>query len=516
MKNILKHKWFIFLFILAAVLRFLYIQDGVIPFGFDHGKDAIAVLDIIVTFKPKFIGPWTSIPGLYFGPAWYYMLLPFYYFGNFDPYWTAFLMSLLVLFQMYLAYKYFNIESSVLVGFSNYWISMSRSAWNPFPMTLLTLVILILLKKQLSEKKVNSKLIFLLFFVAAFGFHFSSAFAIFYPLIIIAILLFFKFKPNLKAFVASVIGFILPFIPQILFELKNNFVESKAIINYFSNGEGHEFNLEKVKLVLNTTIGEFKLIAFELPNQLKEYSLIVFALLLIVSLFVVLKKNKKEISIKDLFFISIIFITIPVFGFFFLHFNVWYVLPLIPVVTILVGTIFHQSSKLISFVFMSLMVLSAFFRLSYYLNVEKEIFISDSVFLPVKNEVIAYIRSSAGLNSFSVYTFVSDIYDFQYQYLFLVQGLQGEELPLDFAYEPGVPSYIREKENILQAIDSKYGLRWKGTPKVIYYIVNGETDSELLNNWWGRQKFGEIVDEKQFGDKVTVYTAVPKNEMMGI
>lgn len=509
MKILKKHKLFLFLILLASFLRYLYIKDGVIPFGFDHGKDALAVLDMIVSQKLKFIGPWTSIPGLYFGPAWYYMLLPFYYFGQFDPFWPVVLMSLLVIFQMYLVYKYFNLESAVLVGFTNYWITISRSAWNPFPMTLLTLIILILLKKQLSKKELNPNLAFALFFTAAFGFHFSSAFAIFYPIIILAVILFYKKRLNFKFLLSAAAGFFLPFIPQLLFELKNNFTQAKAVIAYFSNGESQGFNLEKITHVINTAIGEFRLIIFELPGELRTFSLIAFLLLLALALIFRIRKEKSQAELKQLLIISLFFIIIPVIGFFFLHFNVWYVLPLIPVVTVLLGTVFHYSNKTISALFIFLVIASAFFRLSFYLNVEKDNFISDSVFLPVKKDVVSYIRSTAGDKPFSVYTYVSDIYDFQYQYLFLSQGHQGEELPMDFAYEYGVPSYVREKENILAAIDVKYGQRWQGSPSVIFYVINGNKESELMGNWWGRQKFSEIIDQKQFGESVTVYVASP-------
>ena len=81
---------------------------------------------------------------------------------------------------------------------------------------------------------------------------------------------------------------------------------------------------------------------------------------------------------------------------------------------------------------------------------------------------------------------------------------------MEFAYEPGVPSYVREKADILAVIDKKYGQRWTGTPKVIYYIVTDKSESELLSNWWGRQKYSEITAQKEFGEDIVVYTATPE------
>ncbi|MBU0974248.1 hypothetical protein KKD03_00920 [Patescibacteria group bacterium] len=509
MKNILKHKLFILLFILAILLRYLYIKDNVVPFMFDHGKDALAILDMVVTLKPKFIGPWTSIPGLYFGPAWYYLLSPFFLLSGFNPASGAVAMSILVLIQMFLVYKYFNIESATIVGFSGFWLMISKSAWNPFPMTLLTILIMILIIKQLELKKLNNNLIFGLAIVSSFGFHFSSAFAIFYPIIIGLILLLKKFKISIKNLFVGAIAFTIPFIPQILFEFKNNFPEFKAIINYFSKGEGDAFNIKKIVNVLSIILGEFRTMFFESLQNWSNISNYVFIFFIIFSLIYIFKKNLFDKKLKNLVLVSIIFIIIPIIGFFFLHFNVWYVYPIIPVITVLIGSLIHKLPKLFSSLFIILFVLFAAFRLNYYIQIEKPLFLHDSSFYPVKKEVIKYIREISKDKPFSVYVFQPDIYDFPYQYEFLVQGLNGAELPVEFAYEPNITTYVMEKENLMKEIDSRYGRQWKGTPKIVYYVVNGENNSELLTNWWGRQRYGEIINEKKFGDSVTVYTATP-------
>ncbi len=72
------HTWLVLiaitLFILAT--RLPLVLPNTIPFSFDHGKDSVAVLHMVKEPSIKFIGPWTSIPGLYFGPGWYYLLAP--------------------------------------------------------------------------------------------------------------------------------------------------------------------------------------------------------------------------------------------------------------------------------------------------------------------------------------------------------------------------------------------------------------------------------------------------------
>lgn len=511
---VMKHKWFLCIFILAAVIRVLYIQDNIVPFLFDHGKDSLAILHMIAVPELKFIGPWTSIPGLYFGPAWYYLLAPFYIISGLNPASAAVAMSILVLLQMYIVYKYFNLESATIIGFSGFWLMISKSAWNPYPMTFLTILILVLLLQQLKLQKINTKLFVTLAFLSSLGFHFSSAFAIFYPIIIAVVLILHKLWPSLKQVVLAFLLFCIPFVPQLLFELKNDFPQTNAVIAYFSSGgEGDGVSTQKANHVINTIIGETRNIVFESrPDFQTQLWSLLFIGFLLTAVFFIFKRKIIDPQLKNLFWVASIFFIIPILGFLFLHFNLWYVYPLVPVATILVGTAISKLPKVFSVGFIALYCIASLSRLEYFIIKEKPRFLQDSGMYVTKRNVIEYIRADAGDRDFSVYTYQPDIYDFPIQYEFLVQGLRGETLPLEFAYEPAVPNYVKEKKDLLDTIDEKYGQRWRGTPSVIYYIVTDKSESELLQNWWGRQKYESIVDQKEFGDRLVVYTATPKKE----
>lgn len=125
-------------------------------------------------------------------------------------------------------------------------------------MTLVTLVILILLKLSKESGFLTPKHAFLIGIAASFGFHFPAAFAIFYPLIILAIIFLTKIKFSVKAVFLALIGFLLPFLPQIAFELRHNFVQTKAVLQYFQEGETHAFSVEKIQMVITATYGELK------------------------------------------------------------------------------------------------------------------------------------------------------------------------------------------------------------------------------------------------------------------
>lgn len=512
-KKLYTHRWFFLLLGLAAIIRLEYISDGVFPFDFDHGKDAIAIFDLLVNQKIKLVGPWTSIPGLYFGPAWYYFLAPFYLIGGFDPYWSVIAMTLLVLIQMWLAYKYFSIESAVLIGFSSYWMTISRSAWNPFPMTLISLIIVILLMKIINSKETNVKIIAGIFFTSSLGFHFSSAFAIFYPVIIVITFLIYRVKLRLKELIVGIFAFCIPFIPQLLFELRHNFIQTRSVFTYFSQGEKQTVSLQKLDHVIDTIIGEFQLLIFRFPGTLEYFSLSVFLLFVAVGLFFLLKKKLMNRRFKQLVVISCLFIVIPIIGFSFLHFNVWYVLPAVPIATLLVGSIISKAPKWISIVFIVVYVNTAFYWLDYFQTRERPMFLTARQNLPVKQRIIAYIRESAGTQPFAVYTYMGDVYDYPYQFLFFKDTLKGKKLPTEFSYQPNRSEYVVEKPNILAGLaEQNESVIVEESPELIFFIVTADHREFLVQEWWNHQKYGEIIKEQKFGNTVSVFIATPSTE----
>src|SRR5690606_2888006 len=146
--------------------------------------DSLAILHLIETASLKLIGPWTSIPGLYFGPGWYYLLTPTYMIFHGHPIAGVVVMILLLLLAVFLSWQYIGKVEAVIIATTVGWASLAQSAWNPFPMALISLCVLILLFKILETNRLLARQAFALGFLASLGFHFSTAFAIFYPALI--------------------------------------------------------------------------------------------------------------------------------------------------------------------------------------------------------------------------------------------------------------------------------------------------------------------------------------------
>lgn len=89
-------KWVIFLiFILAFILRVLYIPSGSVSFHYDMARDAYEAQKIWKEHHLKILGPPTSTPGLYHGVLYYYLIAPFYGLGRGDPRVVAIFLSII-------------------------------------------------------------------------------------------------------------------------------------------------------------------------------------------------------------------------------------------------------------------------------------------------------------------------------------------------------------------------------------------------------------------------------------
>lgn len=499
-----KYQELIGLLAVAFFLRIGYLIGNTIPFAFDHGKDSLAIMDMLLNLSPKFIGPWTSIPGLYFGPGWYYLLAPFYVLLGYNPIGGAVVMLLLVLLQIGLAYRYLGKWEAAILTTAPLWFILSKSAWNPYPMTLLSLVLIILLKISAEARKLTPARALGLGLATSFGFHFSAAFAIFYPVIILAALAIFRIRLTLRSVLFGLVGFALPFLPHLLFELRYNFSQVRAVLAYFQKGESHAFGWEKIQSVVTTSLGEIRLGILPESNYLGTFSLALPLLLLGLLIGVAIRTTKGSPEIQRAFLLSFLFIVFPIFCFFFLHFNVWYVYAMVPAAVWLVGSLLRRSPSWLKVIYLFLLFLGPVMAYSQYFLGERELLLQGRGFLPVKLQAIELIQEKAGSRRYASYQYVPDIYDFSYQYIYFWKALEGKPLPVEFSYQPGENSYVVQKPELLQHFTVA-----EGEPEVIFYIVEKPENEEFLSRWWDAQQFSKIEETIELSPELTLYVARP-------
>ena len=109
------------LFILAALLISHHIFLNDMFFDSDIGRDFLLIDDVVSNRNITLIGPRADgISGMFFGPHWIYLNIPFYLIGNGNPVVVAFSWVLLILFSIistyYVANKLFGKTSGLIAA----------------------------------------------------------------------------------------------------------------------------------------------------------------------------------------------------------------------------------------------------------------------------------------------------------------------------------------------------------------------------------------------------------------
>jgi len=126
------------LIMMGAFLR-LWNFTNTLMFQGDQGRDALVVSQIFKAGDPVFIGPGTSVGGMYLGPFYYYFMLPWLWLTYPSPIGPALavaVVNILTIPLVYLMGKELVGKRSALLGaffftFSASAVEFSRFSWNP-------------------------------------------------------------------------------------------------------------------------------------------------------------------------------------------------------------------------------------------------------------------------------------------------------------------------------------------------------------------------------------------------
>ncbi|MBI2011810.1 phospholipid carrier-dependent glycosyltransferase [Candidatus Daviesbacteria bacterium] len=232
----------VLIFLLTLFLRTYKIEDYLF-FGYEQGRDAIIVENIISLKDFTLVGPSTSIGGIFHGPYYYYLLAIPYFLGKGDPLSASFFLILLGSISSILIYifskqffrsKIYALLTSLLFVFSFEYISYSRWLSNVSPSVLFIILSFLFLYKYSNSLKQINFILFILFSSLASQFE-----MIIFPIIVfivIAMLLFKVIKiPSLKALHISLLVFIIVFFPLILFDFRNQHISINSLTDFILN-----------------------------------------------------------------------------------------------------------------------------------------------------------------------------------------------------------------------------------------------------------------------------------------
>jgi 4-amino-4-deoxy-L-arabinose transferase-like glycosyltransferase len=221
----------------AFVVR-VYKVDDLLGFYYDQGRDALVIWKLWNDSKPFLIGPITGLAGIFLGPAYYYLIAPFYLVSSGNPIGPAIFLSFLsvcALLVMYiLGTKMHSRRAGILAafigGFSYYIVLAGRWLSNPTPI-LLTSMLLIWALWEIVHGA-SKKWWIAVSLLVGLSLQFESASGFFYIPIVLVIALIYKSSfPDTKALAVSIFVFLVTLLPQILF----NFRHENLLLNNFLN-----------------------------------------------------------------------------------------------------------------------------------------------------------------------------------------------------------------------------------------------------------------------------------------
>lgn len=229
----------LFTFTIAIALRSQEWLSNNYLFLIDQGRDMMAVKSIVFDHHLTLIGPYTSLQGVFQGPLWYYLLAIPTFITKGNPIGPQFLMFLISITTVFVVYFFTNYlfgrkiaaVSTFLFAISPEAIAAATYIWNPHPMWLLIVLYifsfyLVILGKQ--------KFQLALWLLVGLMFNFEAALAFFILLASFIYFLIFERKKFLnKYFLLGMLLLLITFLPQILFELRHNFLMTKSILNLF-------------------------------------------------------------------------------------------------------------------------------------------------------------------------------------------------------------------------------------------------------------------------------------------
>src|SRR3989344_1325506 len=423
--------------ILFLALRLPQIWRDEFPFVFDFGRDLIWVRNMVELKRPTLIGPWGSLAGVYFGPLWYYLLtIPYIIFSG-DPRGPVYLtltanLAVLVLGWLWLKKSVswrMGLIFAFLVAVSPHNINLSTFAFHANILPLTQLLFIYGLYRQ------DVRGLYLAALMTSLNFHFEPATGIFTTLTLVLFTLLRLKQLSLKSLLITAIIFALPFLPNVVFDLRHDFLQTRAVISYF---QGENKSLEGVLPYPERIFERLRKFTELFSSSVTPNIPLIAAGVIFLCLLIFVYRSK-------LFSLLVISLIVPLLGFMFLfppELKGWYLYGFSVNFIILTSLFLRRFPLLILF---PLILFIWRFTTPYTFSTQATL----------KNQILALdtIYTQAANQPFKLYVYTPPIYDYQYQYLTWWYGRKAYGyLPTEYSYLPGETSYHPQKEKFLEPI----------------------------------------------------------------
>lgn len=298
------------LIIAGAFFRF-YQLDGRMQFTWDQIQNAWVMKDIIDDGSLPLLGMTAKLnTGFSIGPAYYYMLAPFYLLTSLDPIGAGVfvgVISIITLASLYLSTRNIfstaaAVTSLAFYAFSRYAIIFDRIPWPVAFIPLLSVGVFYYLTRLLR----GDEYAFLgLAFIIGFSFHIHFT-AIFFVLFVLFCFPFVRWSRNMmRLAVLSFPFFLIWFLPHVISFLQTNNASGPNLIKYIQTYY-HGFHLTRVVQLLQDGLIEYESLLY-----FREFKFLKFIFLPLFSYFYI-RRNGWEKG-KYMIYLAWIWFLVPLF-----------------------------------------------------------------------------------------------------------------------------------------------------------------------------------------------------------
>lgn len=249
------------LILILLLALFFRVYNIVSLHGFAADADLYSwiVKDIIYGKHIRLVGQMTSTEGVYAGPFFYYLLVPFFLITGMDPIGTvifATILGVLTVFSFYFVFKkILGSWAGLIAGFLQavlpLRVGFDRWVVPSITVNLWSIWFFYSLVKILGGE---TKYLILGLFLAGLIWHVHLALA---PLLVLLplVVILSKKKPTRNELLLGFLVFALPMLPFLLFELRHQFTQSINSVNSLNTASNISI-LDKTIKILNQSLGE--------------------------------------------------------------------------------------------------------------------------------------------------------------------------------------------------------------------------------------------------------------------
>lgn len=255
----LKSNKYIIAILLVGLFLRAYKFDEWFAYGHDQDLAGWFIKDVLENKHLRLIGQETSTQGIFIGPLYYYLLIPFYLLFNMDPIGGVVFITLFGLFTIasvyYVFLKVFGKQEALIASFiyatAYIFFINDRRVVPTTPVITWTIWFLFSINLILQKKQKNG--LVLIGILTGFIWHLNFALVLLLSSVPLAFLLS-RQKPKLKNLLYSVLIFAVASTPLILFELRHGFIQTNALVQALtSNQERVVSGVAKVARVIHLT-----------------------------------------------------------------------------------------------------------------------------------------------------------------------------------------------------------------------------------------------------------------------